>query len=196
MRSRSTTSTPKSSMHRHSRGSSPPRGIRRASTRAPTADILAIGSLFGVGAGEGSTGGQRARYVFAERGSVHVVSSSDCRRADGVHDRGEREQPARARGVAGTGDNAIAQRAGARRSRATWRSVVHQSRRVHRQGEPDVRPGARRPRSRRARQLARRVRTQRHAEHARALRTVRDTRPLFRVGRKLGGRSSMADAGE
>ena len=34
---------------------------------------LAIGSLFGVGAGEGSTGGQRARYVFAERGTVHVV---------------------------------------------------------------------------------------------------------------------------
>ena len=35
---------------------------------------LAIGTLFGVGAGEGSTGGQRARYVFAERGSMHVVS--------------------------------------------------------------------------------------------------------------------------
>jgi DNA-binding beta-propeller fold protein YncE len=35
---------------------------------------LAIGSLFGVGAGEGRTGGQRARYVFAERGSVHVVA--------------------------------------------------------------------------------------------------------------------------
>src|SRR4029450_5082025 len=29
---------------------------------------LAIGSLFGPGAGEGSLAGQRARYVFAERG--------------------------------------------------------------------------------------------------------------------------------
>jgi YVTN family beta-propeller protein len=34
---------------------------------------LAVGSLFGVGAGEGTLAGQRARYVFAERGSVHVV---------------------------------------------------------------------------------------------------------------------------
>ena len=34
---------------------------------------LAIGSLFGVGAGEGAVGGKRARYVFAERGAVHVV---------------------------------------------------------------------------------------------------------------------------
>ncbi|MGH2900054.1 MAG: phosphoesterase, partial [Solirubrobacteraceae bacterium] len=34
---------------------------------------LAVGSLFGVGAGEGSTGGKRARYVFATRGSVTVV---------------------------------------------------------------------------------------------------------------------------
>jgi YVTN family beta-propeller protein len=34
---------------------------------------LVVGSLFGVGSGEGKTGGQRARYVFAERGSVHVI---------------------------------------------------------------------------------------------------------------------------
>jgi len=34
---------------------------------------LAVGSLFGVGSGEGATGGLRARYVFAIRGSVHVI---------------------------------------------------------------------------------------------------------------------------
>jgi YVTN family beta-propeller protein len=34
---------------------------------------LAIGSLYGVGSGEGVLAGQRGRYVFAVRGSVHVV---------------------------------------------------------------------------------------------------------------------------
>ncbi|MGE5732530.1 MAG: alkaline phosphatase family protein, partial [Gemmatimonas sp.] len=34
---------------------------------------LAVGSLFGVGSGEGTTVGLRARYVFAIRGSVHVI---------------------------------------------------------------------------------------------------------------------------
>jgi len=34
---------------------------------------LAVGSLYGVGSGEGAVGGLRARYVFAVRGSVHVV---------------------------------------------------------------------------------------------------------------------------
>lgn len=37
---------------------------------------LAVGALFGVGSGEGRTGGspgKRARYVFAERGSVNVI---------------------------------------------------------------------------------------------------------------------------
>jgi YVTN family beta-propeller protein len=34
---------------------------------------IAVGSLFGVGSGEGATGGLRARYVFAIRGSVHVI---------------------------------------------------------------------------------------------------------------------------
>jgi YVTN family beta-propeller protein len=34
---------------------------------------LAIGSLYGVGSGEGTLAGQRARYVFAVRGSVHVL---------------------------------------------------------------------------------------------------------------------------
>jgi DNA-binding beta-propeller fold protein YncE len=34
---------------------------------------LAVGSLFGVGSGEGTTVGMRGRYVFAIRGSVHVI---------------------------------------------------------------------------------------------------------------------------
>lgn len=34
---------------------------------------LAVGSLFGMGSGEGTTGGTRSRYVFAIRGSVHVI---------------------------------------------------------------------------------------------------------------------------
>ena len=34
---------------------------------------IAIGSLFGVGSGEGETEGKRGRYVFAERGAVSVV---------------------------------------------------------------------------------------------------------------------------
>jgi len=35
--------------------------------------MLAVGTLFGVGAGTGRTGGQTGRYVFAERGSVNVI---------------------------------------------------------------------------------------------------------------------------
>ncbi len=35
---------------------------------------LAVGTLFGVGAGTGRTGGQEGRYVFAERGSVNVIT--------------------------------------------------------------------------------------------------------------------------
>lgn len=35
---------------------------------------LAVGTLFGVGAGTGRTNGQTGRYVFAERGSVNVIS--------------------------------------------------------------------------------------------------------------------------
>jgi YVTN family beta-propeller protein len=35
---------------------------------------IAVGSLFGVGSGEGATGGLRGRYVFGIRGSVHVVA--------------------------------------------------------------------------------------------------------------------------
>ncbi len=34
---------------------------------------LAVGSLFGLGAGEGTLHNQRARYVFATRGAVHVI---------------------------------------------------------------------------------------------------------------------------
>jgi DNA-binding beta-propeller fold protein YncE len=34
---------------------------------------LAVGSLFGVGSGDGTTAGMRGRYVFAIRGSVHVI---------------------------------------------------------------------------------------------------------------------------
>jgi DNA-binding beta-propeller fold protein YncE len=34
---------------------------------------LAVGSLFGVGSGEGAVGALRSRYVFATRGSVHVI---------------------------------------------------------------------------------------------------------------------------
>jgi len=36
---------------------------------------IAVGTLFGVGAGTGKTNGQEGRYVFAERGSVNVISS-------------------------------------------------------------------------------------------------------------------------
>jgi len=36
-------------------------------------NFLAIGSLYGVGSGEGSLGTQRGRYVFAVRGSVNVL---------------------------------------------------------------------------------------------------------------------------
>lgn len=35
---------------------------------------IAVGTLFGVGAGTGKTNGQEGRYVFAERGSVNVVA--------------------------------------------------------------------------------------------------------------------------
>jgi YVTN family beta-propeller protein len=35
--------------------------------------FLAVASLFGLGAGEGTLHGQRSRYVFATRGSVHVI---------------------------------------------------------------------------------------------------------------------------
>ena len=35
---------------------------------------LAVGTLFGVGAGTGTTAGKTARYVFAERGSVNVIA--------------------------------------------------------------------------------------------------------------------------
>ena len=35
---------------------------------------LAVGTLFGVGAGTGRTNGQQGRYVFAERGSVNVIA--------------------------------------------------------------------------------------------------------------------------
>ena len=38
---------------------------------------LAVGTLFGVGAGTGRTLGQTARYVFAERGSVNVIDMPD-----------------------------------------------------------------------------------------------------------------------
>ena len=34
---------------------------------------IAVGTLFGVGAGTGKTNGQEGRYVFAERGSVNVI---------------------------------------------------------------------------------------------------------------------------
>ena len=43
---------------------------------SPDGRYLAVGALFGVGSGEGETEGspgKRARYVFAERGSVNVV---------------------------------------------------------------------------------------------------------------------------
>ena len=40
---------------------------------SPDGKYLAVGSLYGVGSGEGAVGGLRARYVFAIRGSVHVV---------------------------------------------------------------------------------------------------------------------------
>ncbi len=36
---------------------------------------IAVGTLFGVGAGTGKTNGQEGRYVFAERGSVNVIST-------------------------------------------------------------------------------------------------------------------------
>ncbi len=35
---------------------------------------IAVGTLFGVGAGTGKTNGQEGRYVFAERGSVNVIA--------------------------------------------------------------------------------------------------------------------------
>ncbi|MBL0170789.1 MAG: bifunctional YncE family protein/alkaline phosphatase family protein [Gemmatimonadaceae bacterium] len=35
---------------------------------------LAVGTLFGVGAGTGKTAGKEGRYVFAERGSVNVIA--------------------------------------------------------------------------------------------------------------------------
>ena len=35
--------------------------------------FLAVGSLFGVGSGEGTHGGKRGRYVFAVRGAVNVI---------------------------------------------------------------------------------------------------------------------------
>lgn len=34
---------------------------------------LAVGTLFGVGAGTGKTAGKEGRYVFAERGTLHVI---------------------------------------------------------------------------------------------------------------------------
>ncbi len=39
---------------------------------------IAVGTLFGVGSGEGSAGGAlRGRYVFAQRGTVHVIDIPD-----------------------------------------------------------------------------------------------------------------------
>jgi len=39
---------------------------------------IAVGTLFGVGSGEGSAGGPlRGRYVFAQRGTVHVIDVPD-----------------------------------------------------------------------------------------------------------------------
>jgi DNA-binding beta-propeller fold protein YncE len=39
---------------------------------------LAVGTLFGVGSGQGSAGGNlRGRYVFAQRGTVHVIDIPD-----------------------------------------------------------------------------------------------------------------------
>jgi YVTN family beta-propeller protein len=39
---------------------------------------IAVGTLFGVGSGEGSAGGAlRGRYVFAQRGTVHVIDVPD-----------------------------------------------------------------------------------------------------------------------
>ena len=40
---------------------------------SPDGKYLAVGSLFGLGSGEGTLHNQRARYVFATRGSVHVI---------------------------------------------------------------------------------------------------------------------------
>jgi YVTN family beta-propeller protein len=40
---------------------------------SPDGRYLAVGSLYGLGAGEGTLHGQRSRYVFATRGSVHVI---------------------------------------------------------------------------------------------------------------------------
>jgi len=42
---------------------------------------IAVGTLFGVGSGEGSAdGSMRARYVFAQRGTVHVIDVPDSTR--------------------------------------------------------------------------------------------------------------------
>ena len=55
------------------------RGLIPTSWYPSTLDVsgdgrfLAIGSLYGVGSGEGTLAGQRSRYVFAVRGSVHVL---------------------------------------------------------------------------------------------------------------------------
>ena len=45
---------------------------------SPDGKRIAVGTLFGVGSGEGSAGGAlRGRYVFAQRGTVHVIDVPD-----------------------------------------------------------------------------------------------------------------------
>ena len=89
----------------------------------------------------------------------------------------DRDQPARRAG------HAVPQRA-------------HQARHLRREGEPDVRPGARRPDQRRqGRPQPGPVRPGPHAELPQALHGVRDARQLHEPRRRQHGRLVMDDAG-
>ena len=139
---------------------------------------------------------RKARTLRARESRCgECAARSDGRRARRVHDGGGVEQSPHARVIRRSTCCREEQRA-ARRAAAARRSVADQPRRLHHPGEPHLRPGARRSRSRRARQLARHLRPRRHAERACAVGAVRDARPLLRLGRQLGRWTSVAHAGE
>ena len=112
-----------------------------------------------------------------------------------LHDGRRGEQP--------RGDGAGAARAGdgahggaGRGAAARRRSVADRARRLHHQGEPDLRSAVRGSAARQRRALVRAVRRGRRAEPSQAGDRVRPPRQLLRHRRQLRRRAPVGDAGE
>ena len=161
--------------------------------------IIAVGTLFGVGSGDGTRRrGKRGRYVHAVRGSVNVIAVPTDAQLDAYTTAVAQNNRLAARDVAGARRRSRAStRAPRAVPRAAGRSVADRARRLHHPREPHVRPGARRPRNGRERfsslvMYGRDVTPNAHA----LVRAVRDARSLLRVGWQLGRRPQLAHAGE